>query len=195
MALSMALLTQLQADTDFLLVSLFIMLLGLGLGMVMQVIVLVVQNSVEYRDMGAATAGVNFFRSMGGAFGVALFGSVLTDRLDVNIARLVPKEALNGISSAALTASPERIRQLPTEVHTGVIEAFSRSLDTVFLVAVPIGLLAFALSWLLKEVPLREHAHISPIDIEGAPAPLPEAEAPEEEEPERREPIGVGGDD
>jgi EmrB/QacA subfamily drug resistance transporter len=201
MALALALLTQLQADTNFLLVSLFILILGLGLGMVMQVIVLVVQNSVEYRDMGAATAGVNFFRSMGGAFGVALFGSVLTNRLDVNIARLIPKEALNGISTAALTASPERIRHLPAEVHAGVVEAFARSLDTVFMVAVPIGLLAFVLSWLLKEVPLREHAHLSPIDMEGAPASLPEVpagpavQAGPGEEPERRQPIGVGGDD
>jgi hypothetical protein len=121
--------------------------------------------------MGAATAGVNFFRSMGGAFGVAIFGSILANRLDYYIARLVPSDALNGISIRALTSSPERIRALPAEVHAGVIEAFSRSLEVVFLAAIPITVVAFALSWILKEKPLRDQVHIAPAapEVEAAP--------------------------
>ncbi|HEY7269278.1 MAG TPA: MDR family MFS transporter, partial [Dehalococcoidia bacterium] len=199
------LLSRLGAHTPFALVSFDLLVLGVGLGMVMQIIVLVVQNSVEHRDMGIATAGVNFFRSMGGAFGVAIFGSVLANRLNVNIKHLVDPAALNGISIQALTSSPAQIRALPAEVHAGVVEAFARSLETVFLVALPIALVAFVLSLMLKEVPLRDQIHVGAVDTEGALPPSaseeaeaagyePDAPQPNAHEPQRPHgaPIGVG---
>ena len=152
--------------------------LGIGLGMIMQVIVLAVQNAVPYRDLGAATAGANLFRSLGAAFGVAIFGSVLNNRLDYYLPRLVPSASLNGVSRAALTAAPAQLRTLPAPVLHGVIEAFSRSLSTVFLWAVPITLLSFLVSWLLKEIPLRESAHVGTKTAE-APAPALAAEPSE----------------
>jgi EmrB/QacA subfamily drug resistance transporter len=185
---AVALLSQLGAHTNFALVSVELLLLGTGLGMVMQIVVLVVQNSVEHRDMGIATAGVNFFRSMGGAFGVAIFGSVLASRLDANIAKLVSSDALEGISVRALTSSPARIRALPPDVHAGVIEAFARSLDTVFIVAIPIALTAFVISLVLKEVPLREHIH-GMASIEEAVVPEGEDEARPAEP--LRQPVGA----
>ncbi len=169
-ALGLFLLSRLDANSGFLEASVFMVVLGVGLGMIMQVIVLAVQNAVQFRDLGAATAGANLFRSLGSAFGVAIFGSILNNRLDYFLPRLVPADALSGISRAALTGSPAQLRTLPAPVLHGVIEAFSRSLQTVFLWAVPLILIAFLASWLLREIPLREHAHVG-TSVEQPPVP------------------------
>ena len=158
--LGLFLLSRLGSDSGFLEESAYMLVLGVGLGMIMQVIVLAVQNAVPYRDLGTATAGANLFRSLGAAFGVAIFGSILNNRLDYYLPRLVPNAALNGISRAALTAAPAQLRTLPAPVLHGVVEAFARSLSTVFLWAVPVVFISFLASWLLREIPLREHAHV-----------------------------------
>ncbi|MEX2237823.1 MAG: MDR family MFS transporter [Dehalococcoidia bacterium] len=155
-AVGLFLLSTIDQHSGFLVVAAFMLIFGVGIGLVMQTIVLAAQNAVDYGDLGVATAGVTFFRSMGGAFGVAIFGSILSNRLDHFLPRLVSSEQLQGRSSAELTASPEVIHSLPPEVLAGVIEAFSRSLHSVFLWAVPVAVLAFAVSWLLREIPLRE---------------------------------------
>jgi hypothetical protein len=83
--------------------------LGFGLGMVMQVLTIVVQNAVQYRDLGAATSGVTFFRSIGSSFGVAVFGSIFSNELAINISRYLSKSILpSGVSLATLhsTATP-----------------------------------------------------------------------------------------
>jgi EmrB/QacA subfamily drug resistance transporter len=189
-AIAAVLLSRLDVDTPFWLISAYMLLLGLGMGLVMQVIVLTVQNSVDYRDMGAATAGVNFFRSMGGALGVAIFGSVLANRLDYNISRLVPAEALQGVSTGVLTSSPERIRALPPEIHDAVVQAFANSIEVVFLVAVPVALVAFGLSWLLHEKPLREYVGPLPSDM-AADEAAGRAPAPAQAQNSAAEPEGV----
>ncbi len=158
--LGLFLLSRLTVDTGGVEIGAYMLVLGLGLGMVMQVIVLTVQNSVDFRDLGTATAGVNFFRSMGGAFGVAIFGSILSDRLDFYFPRFIPTEALQGLSAGALTSSPAHLRALAPEVLEGVRQAFAHSLHVVFLASIPVAVLAFGLSWLLQEKPLRERAHI-----------------------------------
>ena len=155
-SIGLALLSTMAVDTNLVLVAAFMLVFGLGMGFVMQVITIAVQNSVDYRDMGTATAGVNFFRSMGGALGVATFGSVLNNRLDLNLSRFVPTDALAGLSTRALTSSPERLRELPPAVLEGLRQAFAHSLQTVFLLAIPVALIAFAFSWLLHDVPMRE---------------------------------------
>jgi hypothetical protein len=141
--------------------------LGLGMGMTMQVLVIVVQNAVPYRDLGVATSSINFFRSMGGAFGVAIFGAILSARL---VAELPA-----GMDGAALANSPEQIRQLPTDQAAVVVDALAGAVHTVFLVATPVMLAAFALSWLLKEIPLRDTVHVG-ID-DGLTEPAVEAAA------------------
>jgi hypothetical protein len=137
--------------------------------MVMQVVVLAVQNAVPYRDLGISTAGVNLFRSLGSAFGVAIFGSILSNRLDAELPRHVPSGALTGIDTSVLTGSPERLKSLPPLVHQGVSEAFAISLHTVFVWALPIAVVAFVLTWFLKETPLRDTVHVGGADaLEGA---------------------------
>lgn len=156
-SIGLVLLSTMAADTNLVLVAAFMLVFGLGIGFVVQVITIAVQNSVDYRDLGTATAGVNFFRSMGGALGVAMFGSVLNNRLDFNLSRFVPADALQAISTRALTSSPEQLHALPAPVLEGLRQAFAHSLHTVFLLAIPVAVIAFAFSWLLHDVPMPDN--------------------------------------
>lgn len=142
--------------------SAYMIVLGLGMGMIIQVMVLAVQNSVSHSDMGTATATESFMRSMGGSFGVAIFGAILANRLSYNLPRLLPAGLPVGLLQVAtnVTTSPAQLRSLPLPVQQAMIEAIARSVHVVFLVAAPLPLIAFVLSLLLKENPLRETAHI-----------------------------------
>lgn len=150
--------------------SAYMVVLGLGLGMIIQVMVLAVQNSVEHRDLGTATGVETFSRSMGASFGVAVFGAILNNRLAFNLDRLLPPGAATGVDPRSLVASPDAIRRLPANVHGPVIESLAKSIHVTFLVAVPLLLVAFGVTWLLKETPLRSTAHLSvPLSSELGP--------------------------
>jgi EmrB/QacA subfamily drug resistance transporter len=169
-SIGLYLLSTMHVGTGRLQSSLYMVVLGAGIGMIIQVMVLAVQNSVEHRDLGTATATESFSRSMGGAFGVAIFGAILTNRLAFNLSRLLPKGVnLHGIDPNSLTASPAAIRALPAPARIAVIEALARSIHVVFLFAVPLAVLAFGVTWLLKENPLRETAHIGMEALAGEP--------------------------
>src|SRR5688572_30148937 len=178
-AVGLFLLSRLGVETSVWLLSAYLFLLGIGVGLVMQVTLLAVQNAVDFKDMGTATSGATFFRSMGGAFGVAMFGSALANRLDYHLPRFVDISAPQGISAQELTSSPERLRALPPEVLDGVRNAFASSLETVFLLAVPLVVLAFIVSWFLPHVALRERAPVGPgasregAEAEATPPPVP----------------------
>ena len=168
MAVGLLLLSRLGADTPHWQSSLYMFVVGAGLGLVMQVLVLAVQNAVDFRDMGVATSASQFFRSMGGTFGTAVFGTILNNQLAGNLKELLPPGAVPSGGTADLTSSPAQIAALPEALHVPVVEAFVRSIDTVFLTAVPVVVVAFLLAFALKELPLRTHG-----DQPGAPAPAP----------------------
>jgi EmrB/QacA subfamily drug resistance transporter len=154
--LGMWLLSQLDLHTPHLTMSLYVIVLGMGMGMTMQVMVLSVQNAVPVVQMGAATAAVTFFRSLGGAFGTALFGAVFIARLSHWIADLVPGG--NGSSihvNGSFSMSPAQLHAFPSDVQHGILEAFVRSLHSVFLLGVPLATVMFTLTLFLKEVRLR----------------------------------------
>src|SRR5207237_4723332 len=102
-----------------------------------------------------------FSRSMGASFGVAIFGAILNNRLAYHLPRLLPKGSVLGVDPQTLTASPEGIRRLAGPVHHAVVEALSRSIHVTFLCAVPLLVVAFGVTWLLRETPLRETAHLT----------------------------------
>jgi EmrB/QacA subfamily drug resistance transporter len=158
MCVGLFLLSMLRPGTSLIESSAYMAIMGLGIGMVISVIVIAVQNSVEQQYMGTATAATNFFRSMGAAFGVAIAGSIINNRLDYYLPKLVKTEDLQGRDPSILTSSPEQLHQLPANVVAGVAEAFSKSMDLAFLACVPLAILAFGLTWLLREAPLRERA-------------------------------------
>jgi EmrB/QacA subfamily drug resistance transporter len=145
------LLSRMGPSTSALERSFDMLVVGLGLGLVMQVLVLAVQNDVDYRDLGVATAGATFFRSIGGCFGVAICGAIFSNRLAHELAKIpgLPKSAAAG---QVTTAS---VGQLPAALRAEFVQAYSDALTTIFLVCAPIAGLAFVLAWLLPERPLR----------------------------------------
>jgi len=153
---SLFLLSTMTSSTPLPVVLGYMVVLGAGVGCVMQVLVLAVQNSVDRADLGVATSSSQFFRSLGGSFGAAIFGAVLASRLGTELAARIPADALAGIPVESLTGSPALIAELPAAVRTGVVESFSHSITTAFLVAVPFAGLALLLSFLLPELPLRD---------------------------------------
>ena len=148
----------LHAGTPHAAVSAAMVVLGAGVGMVMQVSLLAVQNAVEHRDLGVATASAQFFRSMGGSFGVAVFGAILNARVASELPARLSPEALAGVGGRVsdLLGSPAAIRALPAETAAAVSGSVEAALQTVFLSAAPVMVAAFALSWFLQEIPLRE---------------------------------------
>jgi EmrB/QacA subfamily drug resistance transporter len=162
---SLLLLTQLEADTPFWLFSLYTFLLGAGLGFTMQTVVVAVQNDVALRDLGASTSAVTFFRSMGGAFGTALFGAVLTARLEHYLAASLP--AGSGGSVGGSLGDIAAIQSLPAEIRTPVLDAFMQAIQDLFLVAVPFVAVAIVVAFLIPEKPLKTRQ-----DAEGEPAPM-----------------------
>ncbi len=129
---------------------------GLGLGLVMQVLVLIVQNAVGYEDLGVATSGATFFRSIGASFGVAVFGTIFASRLGDKLAAALTGLPLPaGVSPDALKADPRGIAALPAAVRPAVLHAFASSITDVFLYAAPVALLGFVLAWFLREDKLR----------------------------------------
>lgn len=163
------LLSTMGVGTTRLVSSTYMVVLGLGMGMIIQVMVLAVQNSVPHRDLGTATASETFVRSMGGAFGVAVFGAILTSQLTRNLEKLLPAGSGVPLDAGAISAGPAALKQLPPPIYDAVIHALANSIHVVFLSAVPLALLAFAVTWLLPEKPLRETAHIG-VGEGGAPA-------------------------
>ena len=129
---------------------------GLGLGLVMQVLVLIVQNAVSYRDLGVATSGATFFRSIGASFGVAIFGTVFASRLGDKLTGALRGVPLpGGLSVDALKADPRGIAALPPTVRPAALHAYASAITDVFLYAAPVAVLGFLLSWFLKEDKLR----------------------------------------
>ncbi|HEY7074182.1 MAG TPA: MFS transporter [Solirubrobacteraceae bacterium] len=150
MTIAMLLLTRLGTTTPGWVAALYMVVLGLGLGMVMQVLVLAVQNAVDYRFLGVATSGSTLFRQVGGSIGVALFGAIFTNRLAAELAERLPRGA-----HVPAQANPAVVHQLPAAIKGPYIAAFSDALQPVFVVAAGISFCAFLLSWGLREVPLR----------------------------------------
>jgi EmrB/QacA subfamily drug resistance transporter len=160
MSAGLILLSTLNAHTSHLESSAFMFILGLGLGCVMQVLVLAVQNAVEYRDLGVATSGATLFRSIGGSVGTAVLGSIFSNRLKAELSSVLPRSA--GGSLASVThLSTAAVKKLPPALHTAYLQAFTNALTTVFAVAAGVATFAFVLSWLLQERPLRGTATAS----------------------------------
>jgi MFS family permease len=183
--LGMWLLSHLGLHTSHFEAGLYMLPLGVGMGMMMQNLVLAVQNAVDMRDLGTGTSTVTFFRSVGGAFGTAVFGAVLTASLNDWLPRLLP--GVQTHVTANFVASPQAVRALAAPVRSGVVVSFVHSLHTVFMVGIPVAAVAFVLATLLPDIPLRRHSHI------GMEQGEPEGMEPSEPEERPRlevEPVG-----
>lgn len=154
--LGLLLLHQLDENSSTAEMSSYFFVFGLGLGLVMQVLVLIVQNAVSYEDLGVATSGATFFRSIGASFGVAIFGTIFTNRVGDKLADAFQGVQLPpGLSIDGLEADPRGIAELPAALRPPALDAYATSITDVFLYAAPVALLGFVLAWFLKEDRLR----------------------------------------
>ncbi len=156
----LVLLSRLDSSTSPVLISVYVGIAGIGLGMVMQVLILVVQNAVEYEDLGVATAAATLFRSVGGSLGTAVLGALFAARLT----------RLAGPGSGAGLG---RMESMTVAQRAAYAEAISGSIGFIFLVAAGIALAGFVLSWLLEEKTLRETVAATGVSEAFAP-PMPD---------------------
>jgi EmrB/QacA subfamily drug resistance transporter len=165
----MLLLSTMGPETGVVAAGVFMAVLGCGLGMVMQVLILAVQNDAPYEDLGVATAGATLFRSIGGSLGTAALGAVFTARLTAELGERLPAGA--GAVARSGDVDPAAVAALPDDVRVPYLDGFSAAFGTVFLVAAGVAAVAFALTWLVREVPLRTTLRETP------PAPPAREEA------------------
>ncbi len=154
-AIGMFMLSTTKVDTPYWQIALALLVLGLGIGNVMQVLIIAVQNSVNPKDVGVATSGSTFFRSVGGTIGTALFGAVMTARLTSELTSNLPAGSGSESQISGITSAMSNIAALPDTIRPIVLESFTSSLSTVFLCAVPILVVAFVFALFLKDVKLR----------------------------------------
>ncbi|TQJ19994.1 EmrB/QacA subfamily drug resistance transporter [Micromonospora sp. A202] len=162
----MFLFTQLEVATSLWVAFGFMVVIGVGLGLCMQSLILAVQNAVSVRDLGAGTSSATFFRSLGGSFGVAILGTVLSSRLASGlsdqlpgaIAQLPPQEQAAVAASGGTNISindPATILALPGPVRAAIQGAFVDALDMVFLTAGLIAIVAVVVTLTLPNTQLR----------------------------------------
>jgi EmrB/QacA subfamily drug resistance transporter len=168
LTVGMLLLSTLTTDTTKLTLAVYMVVLGIGMGLLMQVTMLIAQNSVHPRDMGVASSTSTFFRSIGGSFGVSLFGAVFASRLETSLAGL-PGRTAEQLGSGTAAIDPAALAHLPVVVKEPLLAAIAEGLQTVFSWAAPFALAAFLLGWLIKAVPLRG----GPAESTDGPAPRP----------------------
>ena len=175
MAAGFVLLSRMGPDTSTVLQSVYLVVLGAGIGMCMQVLILIVQNTVDFADLGVATSGVTFFRTIGSSFGAAVFGSLFTNLLKSRVGAAL---AQSGAPPAA-AQSPEALHRLPHEMAAPVVAAYADALDHVFLYAAPVAVVGFIVALFLKQVPLRNTAVGNSTDM-GEGFAMPTTESPEQ---------------
>ncbi|MFF8813367.1 MDR family MFS transporter [Streptomyces pactum] len=175
MAVGLYLMSTMGPDTGVWLVSLYMFVLGLGIGLAMQVLTIAVQNTVPYHELGSATSGVTFFRTLGSSFGTAIFGTLYSGDLGPRL-----RAALAGSPDVPpeVAQNPQALRELPDERAAPFVRAYADTINHVFQWVVPVAAAGFVIAWFLKEVPLRDSARAEALDLgEGFSAPdSPDAE-------------------
>ncbi len=174
------LLHRLAPDSSQLEMSAYFAVFGIGLGLVLQVLVLVAQNAVRYADLGVATSGVTFFRSIGASVGVAVFGAIFASRLGGKLADALRGQPLPaGVSADSLKHNPQSVSRLPAGARRGVLGAYSESITDVFLFAAPLAFVAFVLTWFFVQQRLRRSVQVPDEAETLAPCPVERSSADE----------------
>lgn len=159
------LLSQLDTGTDRFTSGLMMAVLGAGMGFLMQITMLVAQNSVEMKDMGVASSTSTLFRTIGGSFGVSLFGAIFAHRVTGSMEGSLGDQG-GSVASGNGQIDPSRLEQLPEQVRDAYLHAVASGTGSVFLWGAIISVVGFVAAWFVKEVPLRG-AGPQPDDAEG----------------------------
>ncbi|HEY0688711.1 MAG TPA: MDR family MFS transporter [Kribbella sp.] len=155
-AVGLFLLSLMDNTTSYPVSAGYMLVLGIGVGLCMPVPTVVVQSTVDYSDLGVATSGVSFLRTMGSSFGVAVFGSIYAAQLPEKLAAATPP----GVDPR-LTQTVDGVRSLSDSVRASITAAYADALHAVFLAAVPVAALGLIVALMLKEVPLRDTARMA----------------------------------
>jgi EmrB/QacA subfamily drug resistance transporter len=164
MAVGLYLLSRMDAATPYWSMALGMLVLGTGIGLCMQVLTIIVQNTVDYQDLGVSTSGVTFFRTLGSSFGAAVFGTVYANVLKPNLPSAIAEARVN----PAAIRTPAALHAHPAAQIAPIVDAYAHAIHLVFLAAVPVAILAFVLALFLKEVPLRGTSRAGASDVGAA---------------------------
>ena len=178
LTIGMFLLSLLDTETSKTTLTLYMIVLGIGMGLLMQVTMLIAQNSADARDMGVASSTNTFFRSIGGSFGVSLFGAIFASRLHDGLAGIPGMERL---AAGGANIDPSALQQIPPAAKEPLLAAIAGAMHDVFLWAAPFAFAAFVLGWVIKAVPLRGGAAAATpaaATAEATPAGAPDPTPP-----------------
>jgi EmrB/QacA subfamily drug resistance transporter len=167
MAVAMYLLSTQDAQTSRLQTGLFIAVLGVGMGFLMQTTMLIAQNSVQQKDLGVASSAATFFRSIGGSFGVSLFGAVFNHRLTAQLTARLGSVG-HQLTSGGGQLDPAALKRLPAPIHTDVIESLASAISGIFGWAIVFAVAVPLLALFIKEIPLRGADHEAPTPASAA---------------------------
>ncbi|MFJ8147419.1 MFS transporter [Streptomyces sp. NPDC096048] len=191
----LGLLSTMRYDTAYWHIAIFMALMGLGVGMMMQNLVLCTQNQVAPSDLGAASSVVTFFRSLGGAVGVSVLGSVMSSRISHyasdTIGQLSPQEQAAAAKTSGGGAIPD-MSTLPPGIRAWLESAYGHGIADIFLYVAPIALLGFLVTLFIKEVPLRTSGALAQAAEASAETAPPGAPAPAEATRVAPEPVPAG---
>ncbi|WSW00150.1 MFS transporter [Streptomyces sp. NBC_01006] len=169
MGIGLYLLSRMGPGTSAWLESLYMFVLGVGIGLCMQVLTIAVQNTVDYADLGTATSGVTFFRTLGSSFGTAVFGTIYANTLGPALEKAVAEAAratgADPEQLAKAAQSPQGVHALEPAAAAPIVEAYAHALHTVFLWTVPVAGIGFVVALFLKEVRLRDSARAASTDM------------------------------
>lgn len=155
MTVAMVLLTRLDVHTTKTVASLYMVLLGIGMGFLMQTTMLIAQNSVDQRDLGVASSTATFFRSIGGSFGVSLFGAVFANRLHDGLTERLGADVAARVDTAGGSFDPAALATLPAPVRDGFLTSIADATSSVFWWSMVFAVAVPVLAWFIVEVPLR----------------------------------------
>ena len=177
MTIGILAMVRLNIDTPYWELSIYAIMVGAGLGLSMQTIVIALQNSVDFKDMGVATSSNTFFRSLGSVFGTAIFGTILTNRVGHYLVTNFQELAASNPSAVAdfnpkvlegVQNNTAVLQTLPPAIKTTALDAFVHSFHIVFLVAAPVVAIGFVVALFLRETPLRTNADYATARNEAA---------------------------
>jgi EmrB/QacA subfamily drug resistance transporter len=167
MALAMFLLSRMDVHTTRAQTGLFIAVLGIGMGFLMQTTMLIAQNSVDQKDLGVSSSAATFFRSIGGSFGVSLFGAVFNHQLNAELSHRLGAVG-SRFTSGAGRVDPAALKQLPAPIRTGFLESLASAISHVFGWAVLFAVAIPVLALFIKEIPLRGRDEQAPTPADAA---------------------------
>jgi EmrB/QacA subfamily drug resistance transporter len=171
MTVGMVLLAQLDVDTTKLMLALFMVVFGMGMGFLMQTSMLIAQNSVEQKDLGVASSSATFFRSIGGSFGVSLFGTIFVRALESDLAKQLGTAAAGKLTSGGGQFDPTKLAATPDAIRLPVYHGIATGLSEVFVWAIPFAAVVAVLAFFIKEIPLRGEPAAAPVDGESTKVP------------------------